>query len=109
MITKLTAAITALLIVAVSARAQNVEAGKAIAERWCSGCHIVDRTQNKVPNDAIPSFLAVANMASTTHTSLAVFLQTSHEPMPNFMLSRSEIADVSAYILRLKKAPAGPR
>jgi mono/diheme cytochrome c family protein len=86
------------------AHAQDVDAGRVIAERWCSSCHLVDHTQNEAPNDAIPSFRAIANMKSTTMTSLAVFLQTPHEPMPNFMLSRRQIADVSAYVLSLRAA-----
>ena len=104
MFAKLGATLTSALFmgIAVSAQAQNVDAGRAIAERWCSGCHLVDHVQKSAPNDAIPSFRAVANMKSTTTISLAVFLQTPHEPMPNFMLSRRQIADVSAYILSLR-------
>jgi len=86
-----------------TAYAQSVAAGHSIAEHWCSSCHLVDLRQRKAPNDAIPSFVAVAQMKSTTRLSLAAFLSTSHEPMPNFVLSRQEIADVSAYILSLRK------
>jgi cytochrome c len=93
-----------LITLPVAASAQNVNAGRNIAERWCSACHVVDFRQRTAPNDAIPSFPAIANMKSTTMISLAAFLSTSHEPMPNFALSRGEIADVSAYILSLRKA-----
>ena len=93
-----------LAVMAGSAHAQDVGAGREIAERWCSGCHLVDRMRKTAPNDAIPSFPAIADMKSTTLISLTVFLQTSHEPMPNFMLSRRQIADVSAYILSLRKS-----
>jgi len=106
MLTKFGATLASALFVfaAASAHAQNVDAGRVIAEQWCSSCHLVDHQQNRVPNDAIPSFRAVANMKSTTMISLSVFLQTPHQPMPNFMLSRREIADVSAYILSLRTA-----
>jgi hypothetical protein len=40
-------------------------------------------------------------MASTTSTSLNAFLSTPHPSMPDYALSRQEIADVSAYILSL--------
>jgi mono/diheme cytochrome c family protein len=84
-------------------RAQNVAAGHQIAERWCRNCHVVDLDQKTAPNDAVPSFPAIARMSSTTKMSLAAFLTTSHAPMPNFVLSRNEIANVSAYILSLRK------
>jgi len=87
----------------VEARAQNVEAGKQMAETWCSSCHLVDLSQRKAPNDMIPSFAAIAQMKSTTRESLAAFLTAPHPPMPNFALSRREIADLSAYILSLQK------
>ena len=103
--TKSGAAIATLFVAittAVSARAQDIDAGRAIATHWCSSCHLVGPAQAQAPNDAIPSFRSIANMRSTTSISLTVFLQSSHEPMPNFMLSRRQIADVSAYILSLR-------
>jgi len=42
-------------------------------------------------------------MGSTTKISLAAFLQMSHNRMPDFSLTRREIADVSSYILNLKR------
>ena len=54
---------------------------------------------------SVVAFAAIANMSSTTETSLAVFLSTSHEPMPNIVLNHSQIADLSAYILSLRKKP----
>jgi mono/diheme cytochrome c family protein len=86
-----------------ASRAQNAAAGHQIAERWCRGCHVVDLDQKTAPNDAVPSFPSIARMSSTTKMSLTAFLSTSHEPMPNFVLSRTEIANVSAYILSLRK------
>jgi mono/diheme cytochrome c family protein len=91
------------LFAAASAWGQNVATGKQIAERWCASCHVVGPGQKNVPNDAVPSFPSIAQMSSTTKMSLAAFLSTSHPPMPDIVLSRSEIADVSAYILSLRK------
>lgn len=98
-----TTVVVALLIATGAAHAQDVVAGHRLAQRWCSSCHLVDLRQRSVPNDAVPSFLAIAQMSATTKMSLAAFLSTSHEPMPNIVLSRSEIANVSAYILSLRK------
>ena len=97
----------ALLITATfvsASAAQDVEAGRQLAKRWCSGCHETGTApiRNGVRSDASPSFVAIARMSSTTNLSLRVFLGTPHGRMPDFNLSRQEIADVSAYILSLK-------
>jgi mono/diheme cytochrome c family protein len=78
-------------------------AGHELAQRWCSGCHLVDPVIQKQGSDAVPSFQAIANMKSTTAAMLAVFLSTPHARMPDWQLSRQDIANVSAYILSLRK------
>lgn len=84
--------------------AQNRANGEAIAKTWCAGCHVIDgASPPSGRSDAIPSFSAVANMSSTTTTSLRVFLSTPHARMPDYNLTQREIADVSEYILGLKK------
>jgi len=98
---KLIAIATALMTTAV--QAQNLPAGEKLAHTWCSGCHRVDLEQQKMGNDAVPSFSSVAQMNSTTEISLAAFLSTPHGRMPDYSLSRIEIRDVSAYILSLRK------
>lgn len=83
--------------------AQNVEAGGQIAKTWCAGCHLIGRTDQKIANDATPSFASIARMNSTTSTSLEVFLSTPHAKMPDYTLTRDEIRNVSAYIMSLRK------
>jgi mono/diheme cytochrome c family protein len=80
----------------------NAEAGHAIARSWCIDCHVIEATTNQ-GRDAVPSFLSIARMPSTTALSLQAFLQTTHERMPNFMLTRQEIDDSVAYILTLRR------
>jgi mono/diheme cytochrome c family protein len=41
-------------------------------------------------------------MKSTTPLAIKVFLQSSHEPMPNFILKKHDIDDLAAYIMSLK-------
>jgi len=84
-----------------SASAQDVVAGHQLAKHWCSSCHAVEAGQTTPHKGGPPAFAAIANMSSTTETSLAAFLSTSHEPMPNIVLSRKQIDDLSAYILSL--------
>ncbi len=91
------------LVTSGPALAQDVAAGHQIAQHWCASCHAVEAGR-KTPHKGLPpSFAAIAAMSSTTETSLAVFLSTSHEPMPNIVLNHGQIADVSAYILSLRK------
>lgn len=97
--------ITAALIAAGGARAQDIASGKHIAQVWCSSCHLVGSENPKVVSDAVPTFFSIAQMSSTTRASLAVFLSTPHGRMPDFVLSRKNIRDVSAYILSLHKSP----
>jgi mono/diheme cytochrome c family protein len=84
--------------------AQDVGAGERIAQIWCNNCHVVDSAQ-KGGSDAVPSFPSIARKASTTQMSLTVFLSTPHGRMPDFSLTRTEISNVSAYILSLRDRP----
>jgi mono/diheme cytochrome c family protein len=65
----------------------DVNSGKQIAATWCAACHLID--SNVVVIDSVPDFYAIANLPSTTALSLKVFLETSHDRMPNFRLTRS--------------------
>jgi cytochrome c len=83
--------------------AADADAGHQLARQWCAGCHIVDADQKLGGATGVPPFKAVASLPSTTFLSLNVFLQTPHDRMPDFKLSRDQIADVSAYIISLKE------
>jgi mono/diheme cytochrome c family protein len=83
--------------------ASDVTAGRSLAERWCSNCHVVGSTQQRGASTGAPPFSAIAQMSSTTPMSLRAFLMTPHPPMPDLHLTRDEIDDVSAYILSLKR------
>ena len=76
--------------------------GHALAQDWCSSCHVVSPQQRQAGNDAVPSFSSIAHMPSTTATSLKAFLETPHPPMPDLKLSQAQIDDIIAYILSLR-------
>jgi mono/diheme cytochrome c family protein len=84
-----------------SVRTPDLADGKAMAEKWCSHCHMIS-PGDKRAGDAAPSFTAIARMPSTTEMSLRAFLQTPHVRMPDYHLSRDESADLVAYILSLR-------
>jgi mono/diheme cytochrome c family protein len=79
----------------------DIEAGQALAQRWCSNCHTVE-TDARSAKDAAPSFRAIARKKSTTSGTLHGFLQLPHANMPDWTLTRDEIDDLVAYILSLK-------
>jgi mono/diheme cytochrome c family protein len=100
---KVIAALAVTLLFATPAIAQDVEAGQTLAKKWCAGCHDVSPAPKVVRDNGPPPFAVVANSKAMTQTALEVFLQTPHGRMPDYSLTRKEIADVSAYIVSLKK------
>ena len=76
-------------------------AGKALALRWCSSCHLVAPEQTTATTEA-PPFAAVAARYRDSMGALAAFLADPHPPMPQMSLTRQEISDLLAYIASLK-------
>ena len=77
--------------------------GRAIALEGCTSCHRVESQQRSPPVlPKAPSFAAIARAKGTTAISLKVFLNSSHNNMPNFILSADEQSDVISYILSLR-------
>lgn len=85
-----------------SAFAQGPETGRALAERWCASCHIIDRAPATATANGLPSFPAIAAKPSTTKQSLDQFLSSEHTRMPDFSLGRYERNALSDYILSLR-------
>jgi len=76
------------------------QAGQAIAERWCSSCHVVRPEQTQASAD-VPSFRSIA-MRTEKLDWISGFLTEPHPPMPNFSLTRQEIQDLIAYFESLR-------
>jgi mono/diheme cytochrome c family protein len=97
-----------ILIVAIAgvagpgAVAADADHGFDLAKRWCAACHLVDNDQKQANTDA-PPFAAIARKTDFTPEKVAFFLLDPHPKMPNFPLSRSEAADIAAYIGTLRK------
>ena len=68
--------------------------GKALAERLCTNCHIV--------NADIPSFKEIGSRPGQTEGTIMAFIVLPKHPMPQIPLTKSELADLSAYILSLR-------
>lgn len=86
---------------ALAQQAGDVEAGRRIADTWCSNCHLVGPQDSGPVADAAPTFAAIVRMPSTTAMSLRATLMTPHVRMPDYRLSHAEMDDVIAYMLNL--------
>ena len=83
------------------AMAADAAQGADLAKRWCSSCHLVDGAQTRASAD-VPSFAAIAHKSDFTPEKVSFFLLDPHPKMPNFPLSRTEAADIAAYIGTLR-------
>ena len=73
--------------------------GEVLAKRWCATCHVVAAGQARGSTQA-PPFSEVATTTGFDAARLALFLLAPHPRMPDMSLSRSEAADLAAYIDR---------
>ena len=78
------------------------EIGRALAERWCVSCHLVDNTQRSGVANGLPTFLAMAAKPTTTESSLRGVLSLPHGRMPDFSIGRRDQDALIAYILSLR-------
>ena len=81
-------------------------AGLAFARANCAECHAVTDTEDKSSNTDAPTFASVAKTPGMTGRALAVWLQTSHPKMPNFLVAEEDRNNVIAYIMSLQPLPA---
>lgn len=84
----------------------DMRAGLAFARANCAECHAVTDTEDKSPNTGAPTFASVAKTPGMTGRALAVWLQTSHPTMPNFLVTEEDRNNVIAYIMSLQPLPA---
>jgi mono/diheme cytochrome c family protein len=94
-------AVALTIIGANTARAADPRNGHEIVKRWCSNCHLVERGQKGPTTEATP-FATIAKRPGFDAAKLAFFLLDPHPKMPNMQLTRSEAADISAYISTLR-------
>jgi mono/diheme cytochrome c family protein len=79
----------------------DADAGRALAELWCSACHLVSPAQPTATPD-VPSFADIASRSAEDLDALAGFLADPHPPMTDLSLTRTEIRDLVAYFSSLK-------
>lgn len=86
---------------ATTAFAADVNKGETLAKRWCASCHVISSMQSQGTAQA-PPFSATASKPDFNERTIAFFLLAPHPPMPDMSLSRSEAADLAAYIATQK-------
>ncbi|KAA5602272.1 c-type cytochrome [Blastochloris sulfoviridis] len=79
-----------------AAESADAAAGRVLAERWCSGCHLVDAQQLQ-GNDGVPTFRSIG-AKPWTEASFAAAITSPHPPMPTLDLTRKEIAELLAFV-----------
>jgi len=82
--------------------AADANNGERLAHRWCAACHVVAATQRQSTTDQAPPFASIARTPGFDAGKVALFLLDPHPKMPDMGLSRTEAADLAAYIATLK-------
>jgi mono/diheme cytochrome c family protein len=81
----------------------SAQQGHALARAVCAECHAVEDDDGFSPAFPAPTFRKIADTPGMTATALSVALRSEHREMPAFILNSDELADVTAYILSLKR------
>jgi mono/diheme cytochrome c family protein len=105
-VTMRTATILSSIVLAVlptMASAQNVEHGRALAERWCASCHVVGTVATSAQSNGLPTFPALAARSDITANKLKAQMNSQHSRMPNLEIGTRDQDDLAAYILSLKQ------
>lgn len=88
-------------------QAADVEAGFDRARTACAECHViatgVGRRVGRTGTDGAPPFATVVNGLKRSESQIRAFLSRPHGRMPDFILTRREIDDITAYILSLRR------
>jgi mono/diheme cytochrome c family protein len=93
-------AATLTAFVAHAERAADAGNGEQLARRWCGSCHLLSASSRPL-TEAVP-FSEIAKDPNFDEARLAFFLLDPHPTMPNMSLTRSEAADLAAFIIRQK-------
>jgi mono/diheme cytochrome c family protein len=82
--------------------APDPEHGKDLAGRLCSNCHLVGTGEQQQANADIPSFHEIGNLQGQTAGQIMAHIVLPKHPMPTIPLTKTELADLAAYILSLR-------
>lgn len=95
--------VAGLLLLPGIASAQDVERGRQLALRWCSGCHTVESSPPTARADGVPTFPAIAALPGISPERLRAAMNPTHGRMPDLSLGKRDQDDLAAYILGLRR------
>lgn len=82
--------------------------GKALAQKLCVNCHIVDAGASGTAPVGPPPFPVIANRPGQTAERVRGMLIQPHPPMPDIHLTNEEINDIVAYLDSLRASGTPP-
>lgn len=95
----------ALLIVPLASPSHAVKAaapeGKALAQKLCSNCHMIENSQPRANAD-VPTFREIANRPEQTVDKTMAEIDIPQHPMPFLNLSQAELRAVASYVMSQK-------
>jgi mono/diheme cytochrome c family protein len=92
-----------------AAAAEDIDKGRALAERLCAHCHMAPGQGEKQGRNDIPGFSAVARRRGQTPEGIVMWLRSIPPMMPNHHLTQDEMHALAAFIMTLRTAsPTGP-
>ncbi len=102
--------VTTLLLVSAAAAAPvpgqpDPQAGKGLAEKLCTNCHLIGGAQQEHAVADVPSFHEIANRQDQTAGTIIAHIILPKHPMPQIPLTKGELADLAAYIMTLRDKP----
>jgi cytochrome c len=78
--------------------------GQDLALRLCAGCHNTDtEARTTTIFKDVPTFTAIAHRPGQSAEAIAGAIVFPHPPMPHTQLTRTEISNLSVYIMSLKR------
>jgi cytochrome c len=92
--------------VVTAASAEDLSAGRAIAETKCSRCHAVG-SSGRSPLESAPQFRTLHERypLESIEEALAEGIFVGHSPMPVFKLSSQEVGELVGYMKSLRSSP----
>jgi mono/diheme cytochrome c family protein len=96
------AALVLWLGAAAAGASNDIEKGRALAERLCAHCHMVPGQGEKQTANEIPGFAAVARRRNQTPEGIVFWLRSVPPMMPNHHLSQDEMHALAAFIMTLR-------
>ncbi|MCG8559355.1 MAG: cytochrome c [Hyphomicrobiales bacterium] len=80
----------------------NPKRGAELAVKLCSNCHTTQADNAARVKADVPTFREIAALDDQTDVRITGKIMMPRHPMPSINLTRSELADVVAYIQSLK-------